>query len=173
MKINEPELREDFEEICHRMRVKWHFRNEPSESFSKTPAFPPKCNWKPPGGYLNLEVFLSQVENELFKAVETPLSYYNLSTEEWVAVRTLADDRNIVVKKADKGSCVVIWDRDDYITEAESQVKNELVYKKVYFKQDMLCDLVTKSNGFSLKIFGETDVQRKRNLSISVTNTKR
>ena len=37
----------------------------------------------------------------------------------------------------------------------------------------MLCDLVTKSNGFSLKIFGETDVQRKRNLSISVTNTKR
>ena len=128
MKINEPELREDFEEICHRMRVKWHFRNEPSESFSKTPAFPPKCNWKPPGGYLNLEVFLSQVENELFKAVETPLSYYNLSTEEWEAVRTLADDRNIVVKKADKGSCVVIWDRDDYITEAESQIKNELVY---------------------------------------------
>ena len=55
------------------MRVKWHFRNEPSESFSKTPAFSPKCNWKPPGGYLNLEVFLSQVENKLFKAVETPL----------------------------------------------------------------------------------------------------
>ena len=88
------------------------------------------------------------MEKELFKMVETPLRYSNLSKEEWEAVRTLADDRNIVIKKADKGSCVVIWDRNDYITDAESQLKNELVHKKVSFKQDMLCDLVTKSNGF-------------------------
>ena len=38
-KINKPELREDFEEFCHRMRIKWHFLNEPSEYFSKKPAF--------------------------------------------------------------------------------------------------------------------------------------
>ena len=63
-------------------------------------------------------------------------------------MRTLADDRNIVIKKADKRSCVVIWDKYDYITEAESQPKNEQVYQKVSFKQDMLCDLVTKSSGF-------------------------
>ena len=30
-KINDPELREDFEEFRRRMRVKWHFRNDPSE----------------------------------------------------------------------------------------------------------------------------------------------
>ena len=41
---------------------------------------------------------------------------------------------------------VVIWDRNDYITKAESQLKNKLVYKKVSFKQEMVCDLVTKSN---------------------------
>ena len=41
-----------------------------------------------------------------------------------------------------------MWDRNDYIREAECQLKNELVYKKVSFKQDMLCDLVTKSNVF-------------------------
>ena len=94
------------------------------------------------------EVFLSQIENELFKTVQTPLGYSNLSKEEWEAVRTLADDRNIVIKKADKGLCAIIWDRNAGITEAESQLKNELVYKKVSFKQDMLCDLVTTSNGF-------------------------
>ena len=55
--------------------------------------------------------------------IETPLGYSNLSKEEWEAVRTLADDRNIVIKKADKGSCVVLWDRNHYITEAESQLK--------------------------------------------------
>ena len=46
-RINEPELRDDFEEFCRRMRVKWYFRNEPSESFSNKPAFSPKSNWKP------------------------------------------------------------------------------------------------------------------------------
>ena len=60
----------------------------------------------------------------------------------------MADDHNIVIKKADKGSCFVIWDRNDYITEAESQLKSEIVYKKSSFKQDMLCELVTKSNDF-------------------------
>ena len=82
------------------------------------------------------------------KTVETQLSYSSISKEEPEALRTLADDRNIVIKKADKGSCVIIWDRNDYITEAESQLKNEIVYKKVYLKQDILCELVTKSNGF-------------------------
>ena len=33
-KINEPELRSDFEEFCRRMRLKWHFRNEPFENFT-------------------------------------------------------------------------------------------------------------------------------------------
>ena len=60
-KINEPELREDLEEFCHHMRVKWYFRNEPSEPFSNKPALSPKSNWKPPEGHPNLEVFLSQI----------------------------------------------------------------------------------------------------------------
>ena len=38
-KVNEPELRRDFQEFCRRMRIKWHFRNEISEDFSKVPAF--------------------------------------------------------------------------------------------------------------------------------------
>lgn len=36
-------------------------------------------------------------------------------------MRSLANDRRIVVKKADKSSCVLFWDRNDYITEAEKQ----------------------------------------------------
>ena len=46
--INEPELRKDFEEFCRRMRIKWHFRNEPTSDFINIPAFAPKSAWKPP-----------------------------------------------------------------------------------------------------------------------------
>ena len=100
------------------MRLKWHFRNEPTPYFKKTPVFAPKSTWKPPKGYPNLEVFLSQIAKELFELAETSFSYSNFSKEEWQAIRALANDRSKVIKKADKGSCVVVWDWNDYIAEA-------------------------------------------------------
>ena len=39
--INEPELKQDLEEFSRKMRLKWHFRNEPTPEFSTTTAFNP------------------------------------------------------------------------------------------------------------------------------------
>ena len=61
-KINQPELRKDFEEFCRRIRIKCYFCNDISENFSEKPAFTPKSRWKPPKGHPSLEVFLSQIE---------------------------------------------------------------------------------------------------------------
>ena len=38
-KINEPELRKDFEEFCKRMMLKWHFRNESTPYFKEIPVY--------------------------------------------------------------------------------------------------------------------------------------
>ena len=92
------------------MQCKWHFHNELSENFSETTAFRPKSVWKPP---TSLEVFLSRFEKELFSddiSESTP--------EEWKALRGLAADKTIVIKGADNGSSVVVWDRSDYLHEA-------------------------------------------------------
>ena len=43
-KINDPELRREFENFCTQMRLKWFFRNEPTPSFSETPAFKTKSS---------------------------------------------------------------------------------------------------------------------------------
>ena len=85
------------------MRIKWHFWNEISKDFTEVPAFSPKSTWNPPQGHPNLEVYLSQVENEVFSIADEPIRYFNLSKEEWIAMRSLADNRSIVIKKADKG----------------------------------------------------------------------
>ena len=61
-------------------------------------------------------------------------------------MRLLANDRSIVIKKADKGLCVVVWDREDYIAEASKQLNDEGVYKKVKFKDKILQELAKKSN---------------------------
>ena len=44
-------------------------------------------------------------------------------------MKSLANDSSIVIKKADKGSCVVVWDREDYIAEAEKQLRDRNVNK--------------------------------------------
>ena len=41
-----------------------------------------------------------------------------LSGQKWKALRNLTEDRSIVIKGADKGSSVVVWDGDDYLWEA-------------------------------------------------------
>ena len=108
-KINEPELRTDFNEFCRRMRTKSYFKNKPTKEVSNIPAFSPKSTWTPPNGHPNLKVYLSHIENEVFKIPKEQLGYSNLSKLEWEVIRSLAGDRSIVIKKADKGSCVVVW----------------------------------------------------------------
>ena len=39
--------------------------------------------------------------------------------------------KNIVIKSADKGSAVVVWDREDYIKEAEKQLGDKDIYEEV------------------------------------------
>ena len=71
---------------------------------------------------------------------------YNLSKEEWLAMRSLAEDQNIIIKPADKGSCVVVWDREDYIAEADRQLKDNETYESSSLKDEDLVKLVEKSN---------------------------
>ena len=134
------------------MRTKWIFRNESAPQFSKVPAFSPKSSWKPPKRHPNLEVFLSQLENGIFKIPFDNLKHINLSKEEWQAIRALADSRTTVIKRADKGSCVVVWNRMDYLLEAEKQLRSVNIYKSVEFKEKSLTDLVESSNSMYLNL---------------------
>ena len=117
------------------MYLKWHFRNEPTPEFSDRPAFSSKSLWNPPTGHPNLEVFLSQIEHELFQIPDKCLPYSNLSKDEWQVIRSLAVNRSIFIKKADKGSCEVIWDGLDYLSEAEKQLGDKNIYKDVSFNK--------------------------------------
>ena len=64
-----------------------------------------------------------------------------------------------MIKKADKGSSLVVWDRYDYIAETEKQLKDQNVYKDVDFTEKILQDLAETSNKMfrSLKTKGEID----------------
>ena len=62
-------------------------------------------------------------------------------------MRGLAEDQNIIIKPADKaGSRVMVWDREDYIAEADRQIKDDETCKSSSFKDVDLVKLVEKSN---------------------------
>ena len=60
---------------------------------------------------------------------ECGVNYSNLSYNERKALRKSYPD--IVIKKADKGSAVVVWGLDQYCKEAFKQLEDENVYEKV------------------------------------------
>ena len=41
-------------------------------------------------------------------------------------MRNLNEDRSIIIKPTAKGSCVVVWDRKDYLAEGYKQLQGQL-----------------------------------------------
>ena len=64
--------------------------------------------------------------------IEIPQNKYNnLTREERRALYDLKNDKNIVIKSADKGSAVVVWDREDCNKDAEKQLGDKDIYEEV------------------------------------------
>ena len=105
MKLN---LRSDFHEFARKMRRKWFFCNKSTENFKETLAFCIKSNWNLPNGHPAIEIFLSKFEKEVFSVLSGTPFDCNLSKKEWLAMRGLAEDQNIIIKPVDQYSCVVV-----------------------------------------------------------------
>ena len=71
--------------------------------------------------------------------------YNNLTREKRGAPFDLKNDKTIVIKGADKGSAVVVWDRDDYIQEAEKQLGDREIYEGVSNDPQPLIDTIHKA----------------------------
>ena len=74
----------------------------------------------------------------------------------------MPDDRNIIIKKADKGSCIVIWGKNDYLMEAEKQLSDK-VFQEVSNSENILSKLVEMSNEM-FKSLKKTDKNKYLNI---------
>ena len=104
---------------------------------------------------------MNQLESEFFKMPFDDLKHSNTSKEEWHAVKDLADDRTIIIKKADDGSCVVVWDTMEYLLEDEKQFSDTTVYKRIDFNENLLTDLVDSSNYMFLNLKQKGSISQK------------
>ena len=69
----------------------------------------------------------------------------NLTRKERLALRDLLNNPRIVINKGDKGSMIVVEDRDEYISNALVHLNNLNVYKPLHIDISLtLKELVTE-----------------------------
>ena len=151
--INEADLQRDFDDFARKMRCRWYFRNESQYIPSQVSTCKLKSTWNPPKGSPALELFLNKVKEDIFSVLPGRPKKFNLNREEYLTMRSLQNDRSVIIKPANKGSAVVVWDRQDYLKEAERQLSDRRIYKEVKVTEKDLVDLVDKSN----KIFADLE----------------
>ena len=93
-----------------------------------------------------LELFLSQTERDILSILPGKATNYNLPKKEYLILCSLQNDRGVIIKPADKGSTVVVWDRNDYLKEAERQLRDEKTYEEIRITEKNQVELVEKSN---------------------------
>ena len=101
-------------------------------------------------------MYLSGLEEEIL-AID--ISYSNVTREEREALNNLRNDTSIIIKGADKGSEVIVWGREDYIKETESQLSDKTVYEEVF--GDVISPLVKmiKFHFANIKSRGDVSVE--------------
>ena len=59
-------------------------------------------------------------------------------------MRSLQNDRSVIIKPAGKGSTRVVWDRPDYVKEAERQLSDGKTYEEIRITEKGQVELVKK-----------------------------
>ncbi|XP_061188704.1 uncharacterized protein LOC133196871 [Saccostrea echinata] len=143
--VDGKQVREDTRAFFRRLRLKEHFsrKNSDDDSYDssqpqlydleKHKLYRPKSNLEPaPGKCGALESYIDAVVSDIEKLLSMPdKAPDNLSKEERSALQSLKNRDDIVIKKADKGSTVVVLDIKAYMAEAHRQLSDERFYKKL------------------------------------------
>ena len=129
-KLDRLQIKNDLEKLGRDIKLRMFYQNDLSPSFSEKPAFKVPSSWTPPIRDVQLELYLSEIEDKLININESGKSYPNLSKDEREALKSLMNDNEIIIKPADKGSAVVIWSKHDYLLEASNQLSDTNVYYK-------------------------------------------
>jgi hypothetical protein len=124
-----PDLSEiwlDFKDFHRRLELTQFFSlqaNALDNENKKRDPFTPKSTWKPPIPNKTLEAFKRAFRNDLLN-FQPKFGHSNITKIEWDSLRDLTNNKNIIIKKADKGSAVVVMNTTESLTILEKASDN-------------------------------------------------
>ena len=126
-------LKESIDRFFRTCSLKVFFHGIQSDPIENKPFehadMKPKSKFNPPMPN-NLDYVYNLVLDEIlnYNPPKMKKTKNNLSMKKRDCLKTLGNDPRLVIKKADKGTNVVVMDRKDYIKEAHRQLKNASHY---------------------------------------------
>ncbi|KAJ8040149.1 hypothetical protein HOLleu_14366 [Holothuria leucospilota] len=124
-------FRESSECFARSLRLAKFFHGSASDTEDKDIRFRKKSSWTPPTNRdKHFDAFIDVVKKEIMEA-PTGHFYRNISSDERSLITELQNDSDIIIKEADKGSAVVVMDKERYVEEVYGRLRDESVYKMV------------------------------------------
>ena len=96
------EAEEAYSNFARRLKLSLFFNKKKSRT--RDQKFRPKSNFNPPD---------------------------NLDRQERTVIKTLKQNKDIIIKPTDKGAAIVAMDKTDYVGEVERQLANQVHYKRL------------------------------------------
>jgi hypothetical protein len=170
---------QDYLLFDRRLRLKYLFNNidntqtQHQNSTTNLSLINPSTGWTPQSGQdTGLDTYRTLSQLELLTQLKTKrFQKNNLKKVEIEAMKELAEEDSIVIKPADKGGCIVIQNKEDYIREGMRQLNNKDHYRK------LATDPTIQFNNDINKIISEAnrnnviDARTKRNLTTKFPRT--
>lgn len=124
------ELRGDIHQYHRRIKLLDHFHSKQAHTHI---PFTNPSTWEPTPSQLSHPTrAIIKLDNQALRSFHPPPDIPdNLSGEERRALHDLIHNPNIIFKPADKGSKIVILDRQQYLLEAHRQLSNPLHYTPI------------------------------------------
>ncbi|CAG2211803.1 unnamed protein product [Mytilus edulis] len=134
-KVNIGKVLADLTEWERRMRLKEYFYNikeheevkeksECSKTRRKNKDFTPK-----PGKNIWLDTYIEVVKGDVMNGLKQRKSI-NLTTKEENALKDILQDDDIVIRPADKGSGIVVINKEEYFKKLEEEITNNDTYSE-------------------------------------------
>ena len=130
--ITQNEIVESVKEFTRKLKIHNYFYLRPNIKNQNKPEFSGKSTWTPNDKNIDVDILnLIKKINDDIKNVTVQKEKSNLSHLELKTLRKLKQNKDIVIKKADKGSSVVIMDKIEYINEGNRQLGNPKHYRQI------------------------------------------
>lgn len=133
------ELRTDIKEYTRKLKVAEHFYKESeSDTESEENIVRNKSFFNPKNGKNDILNTVCDTLNNLplNSNIKNCKTKFNLSREETTALESLANDKSIVIKEADKGGAVVIMDSGFYKDHIMKMLSNVDYYQEIPTNED-------------------------------------
>ena len=130
-KVPRQNIAKGLNKFVRKMKLQYHFFHHPTQK-NKEPFYV-ESSWVPPGDTPpQLQEYFDAITEDIYSLInhEREAVTPNLSPMEIKAIDILAQQKNIIIQRADKGGAIVIWPKESYLTEAFRQLDNALHYTK-------------------------------------------